>query len=317
MNQGVSHRRISYRLLATTLWSTLLVLAVEASIGWASHSLTLLTESLHTLIDAFSTLLSLIAVASPQRPLARDVWGHGRAEVAATLMLAAFLGFTGTSLLIVALRQIFEALTGVANPFPAFIEPRLIQFTVAMIILMIALGIYVSYQARNLSSLSLRLNAKHFLSDAWLSLVTVAVLMAVWKGQRWLDPVFAIPLLALAVRSFWRVLNSQLPMLLLPTAIAPEAIAHIVQQVEGITRCTRIRSRGMVGRQVWIELHLAIHPEFINSAEVIGERAEAALRQQYGPLKTHIWVEQARPELDLSHHPYDSPEGSQKPDWLE
>ena len=260
MENGMRHRHISYRLLATTLWSTLLVLAVEASIGWASHSLTLLTESLHTLIDVFSTLLSLIAVASPQRTLGREVWGHGRVEVAATLMMTAFLGFTGISLLIVALRQIAEALAGVADPFPASIEAKLIQFVAAMIILIIALGVYVNHQSRNIHSLALDLNAKHFLRDAWLSLVTLAVLLAVWKGQRWLDPVFTIPLLGMAIRSFWRVLNDQLPMLLLPTAIAPEAIAHTIQKVEGVTRCSRIPSLGMVVRQVWTVLHFATHP---------------------------------------------------------
>ncbi|PSN17070.1 cation transporter [filamentous cyanobacterium CCP5] len=317
MNEGDRYRRITYRLLVTTLWSTLLVLAVEASIGWASHSLTLLTEALHTLIDAFSTVLSLIAVASPQRTLGREIWGHGRAEVAATLMLAAFLGFTGVSILLVALRQLVGGLSGQPNAFTAEIEPQLIQFTAAMVIVIVALGIYVSYQSRALSSLSLRLNAKHFLSDAWLSLITLAVLMAIWRGQQWIDPLFAIPLLGLAVRSFWRVLNYQLPMLLLPTAIAPEAIAHQVQQVEGVTRCTRIRSRGMVGRQVWVELHLAIHPEYLASAELIGERTEAALRQQYGPIRTQIWIEAARPELDSSHYPYDLPENSQKPNWLD
>ena len=297
MNEGVRHRRISYRLLLTILWSTLLVLVVEATAGWASGSLTLLAESLHTLVDAYSTLLSLIAVASPQRPLGREIWGHGRVEVAATLMLSAFLGFTGVSLFTVALGQVYRALTGRGEAFPVNLEPQIIQFTAAMVILMTALGIYASYQARTLNSLALRLNTQHFLADAWLSLAMLGVLLAVWRNQQWLDPLFALLLLGFVIRSFWRVLNVQLPMLLKPTAIAPEAIAHIVGQIEGVTRCTRIRSRGMVGRQVWIELHLAIHPEFIDSAEVIGEQIEAALRQQYGPLKTQIWVEPSNPSF--------------------
>ncbi|MBD0267661.1 cation diffusion facilitator family transporter [Pseudanabaena sp. FACHB-2040] len=318
MSQSAHPRQITYRLLLTTLWAVLLTLTVEASAGWASQSLTLLAESLHTLVDGFSTLLSLIAIASPQRPLGREVWGHGRLEVGITLMLTGFLGFTGVSLLWVALRQIYGVMTGSRTALPVSLEPQIVQFTAIMVILTVALGIYSGYQARTLDSLSLRLNTQHFLQDAWLSLVMVAVLIAIRQDQQWLDPVFAIALLTLLPRSLWRVLNAQLPMLLQPTAIAPEAISHTATQVEGVTRCIRIRSRGMVGRQVWIELHLALHPEFMDSAEHIGEQIEAALRQRYGPLRAQIWVEETQSysnQFAANSNPLDSPGYPPHADW--
>jgi cation diffusion facilitator family transporter len=310
MNEGAYPRRMSSRLLLTTLWATLLLLAVEAIGGWANQSLTLLSESLHTLVDGFSTVLSLAAVTSPQRQMGREVWGHGRAEVAGTLMLCALLGFTGVSVLLVALQQVFNALTGVADPFPVAIDSRVLQFTATMVILNVALGIYSSYQARALDSLILKLNTEHYLKDAWLSVVMLVVLLAVWQNQRWLDAVFAIALLLTLARSLWRVLNAQLPLLLRPTAIAPEAIAPIASSVEGVTRCMRIRSRGMVGRQVWVELYIAIHPEFWDARQLIGERIDALLRQTYGPLRTDIYYESARTQQNLfadPQNPYDPP----------
>jgi cation diffusion facilitator family transporter len=310
MNEGSYQRRISYRLLLTTLWATLLLLAVEGIGGWAGQSLTLLADALHTLIDGFSTILSLVAVTSPQRQMGREVWGHGRSEVAGTLALCAFLGFTGVSLLLVALRQVVSLMTGVEDSLPVMVDAQVLKFTAAMVILNIALGIYASYQARVLNNLPLKLNTQHFLSDAWLSIAMVVVLLAIWRNLHWLDPLFAIVLLLLLARSLWRVLNAQLPMLLRPTAIAPEAIAQVANQVNGVTHCTRIRSRGMVGRQVWIELHLAVHPEFYEVAELIGEEIEARLREQYGPLRTQIWVEKARTFQDLftdPGNPYDPP----------
>ncbi|TVP61893.1 MAG: cation diffusion facilitator family transporter [Leptolyngbya sp. LCM1.Bin17] len=317
MNEGDYQRRISYRLLLTTLWATLLLLAVEAIGGWACHSLTLMAESLHTLVDGFSTVLSLVAVTSPQRQMGREVWGHGRAEVAGTLVLCAFLGFTGVSLGLIALGQVGQALTGTPDAFRVVMDPQVLRFTAAMVIINIALGIYSGYQARSLRSLTLKLNTQHFLTDAWLTILMVVVLLAIWQNQRWLDPTFALVLLPLVARSLWRVLNEQLPMLIKPTAIAPEAIAHVVNQVEGVTRCTRIRSRGMVGRQVWIEIYLTLHPEFVEAAEAIGEQIDALLRQQYGPLRTQIWYESARTHQDTFSDPditsYPPPSGG--PDW--
>ena len=319
MNEGEYQRRISYRLLLTTLWASLLLLAVEAIGGWANQSLTLLAESLHTLVDGFSTVLSLVAVTSPQRQMGREVWGHGRAEVAGTLMLCAFLGFTGVSLMLIALRQVFGGLTGVETPFPVTIDPQVLRFTAAMVILNVALGIYASYQARGLSSQALKLNTRHFLADAWLSILMLGALLAIWQNQRWLDPTVALVLLPLVARSLWRVLNEQLPMLLRPTAIAPEAISHLATQVEGVTRCTRILSRGMVGRQVWVELHLVLHPEFVESAEAIGEQIDALLRQRYGPLRTQVWVEPTRTSQDAYLEPgapsYLPPSPNNGVDW--
>lgn len=301
MIEGDYQRRMSYRLLLATLWATLLLLAVEVIGGWATQSLTLLAESLHTLVNAFSTVLSLVAVTSPQRQMGREVWGHGRAEVAATLVLCAFLGFTGISLLLIALRQLGTALTGGTDPFTVILDSRVLRLTALMVIVNVALTVYISYQSRRLNSLALTLNTQHLLADAWLSLVMVVALMAIWQNQLWLDPLFTLGLLPLVARSLWRVLNEQLPMLLRPTAIAPEAIAHLVNQVEGITHCKRIRSRGMVGRQVWIELYLVLHPEYMELADDIAHQVEALLRRQYGPLRTQVWVEPTRRQDPYSH----------------
>lgn len=318
MTAGDPHRRISYRLLLTALWSLLVVLAVEVMAGWTSGSLTLLAEALHTLVDSFSALLGLIATASPHRPMGREIWGHGRAEVAATLLLSAFLGYTSLSLVTIALRQLVEATRGIPLAFTVSLEPRLLQFTAVVVILMVAIGVYVGYQARTLTSVALQLHTRHFLTDAWLSLVMLAVLLGIWQGQQWLDPAFALILILLLVRSLWRVLNGQLPMLLRPTAIAPEAIAQTAGQIEGVTRCIRIRSRGMVGRHVWVDLHLAIHPEFMSVAQLIRERIEAALRDRYGPLKAQILLEESRPQLDpgaSAPAPYDPSGPPEQQDW--
>lgn len=288
-------RRHCYRLLLTWLWVTLLVLGIEAIAGWATRSLLLFAEALHTFIDAFSTVLSLIAVASAQRPLGREVWGHGRAEVAGTLAVVSLLGFTGLSLIFTALGQATNAITGIEDPLPVMIERPVVYLMVVLIALSLAIAAYAHYRVQDFGSLALMLHTQHVFSDAWLSGVTLAGLIAIWQQQAWVDPTLAVLLTLFSIRSLWQVLHDQLPTLLRPMAIAPEAIAQLVTQVEGVTRCVRIRSRGLVGRQVWIELHLVIHPEFRGVAHIVGERVEAALRLQYGPLRTQIWVEDASP----------------------
>jgi cation diffusion facilitator family transporter len=223
------------------------------------------------------------------------VIGHGRTEVVSSFLVVAFLGFTGLNLLWAALQQGFKGAQQTAFIFPATMDAPLLGVLGTLIALLPALALYVHTRSRRLGSVVLNLNARHVLADAWLSGLTLLSLGAIWQGYAWVDPLMAVILLPFAARSLWRLLNSHVPLLLRPMAIAPEAIAHLVTQVEGVTRCMRIRSRGLVGRQVWVELHLAIHPDFLGIAHIVGERAEAALRQQYGPMRTQIWVEAAQP----------------------
>lgn len=296
MTAADHQRRICYRLLLTWLWLILMVLGVEAIAGWMTQSLLILAEALHTFIDAFSIVLSLMAVSDSHRTLGREVWGHGRTEVAGTLGVVSFLGFTGLSLIFAALQQATNAFSGQLTPFPVSIDRPMVYLMAAMVALSLLVALYAYTRSRTLDSLTLTFSTYHVLGDAWLSATAMAGIIAIWQQQYWVDACLAVLLTAFSVRSLWQVLHEQLPTLLRPMAIAPEAIAHVVNQVEGVTRCMRIRSRGLVGRQVWIELHLALHPEFLGVAHIVGERVEAALRLQYGPLRTQIWVEEAMPD---------------------
>jgi cation diffusion facilitator family transporter len=297
MNGSGHQRRISYRLLLMVLWATLLVFAIELTAGWVSHSLCLLAESLHTLIDVFSALLGLVAVASPQRTLGKEIWGYGRGEATGALILSGVLGFASISLMTIAFSQLdeafFESARGV---FQVEVTGPLVVLIWVMVALMAAVAGAAAYQSRSINSLALKLTAQHILADAWLTGLVLIGLMAIAQGYQWIDPILSMLLVVMSVRSLWQVLHSQLPMLLKPTAIAPEAIAQIACQVEGVTRCTRILSRGMVGRQVWIELHLALHPEFMVIAHTIGERVERSLRDHYGPVRAQIWMDQVHPK---------------------
>lgn len=306
MNSSGHQRRTSYRLLLIILWATLLLFVVELTAGWFSHSLCLLAEALHTLIDVFSTLVGLVAVASPQRTLGKEIWGHGRAEAASALALSAVLGFSGISLAIVAVGQFEMLLQTTRGAFAVTITPTLIVLIWTMTALMLGLVTLAAHQTSRrtsaLNSLALKLNTRHILRDAWLSGLVLVGLIAISRGHRWIDPALALVLVVGLARSLWQALQAQLPMLLKPTAIAPEAISQIACQVEGVTRCTRILSRGLVGRQVWIELHLSLHPEFMVIANTIGEKVERSLRERYGPVRAQIW-------LDRSYWPTSDPIG--------
>ncbi|MGB3299941.1 MAG: cation transporter, partial [Phormidesmis sp.] len=174
MNGSGHQRRVSYRLLITVLWATLLAFAIELSAGWISHSLCLLAESLHTLIDVFSALLGLVAVASPQRTLGKEIWGYGRGEAAGALMLSAALGFAGISIVIIAFSQLDEAFFETTRgAFQVAVTGPLLVLVGVMVSLVMAATGTALYQSKHINSLALRLTAQHIVKDVWLTGLTL------------------------------------------------------------------------------------------------------------------------------------------------
>jgi divalent metal cation (Fe/Co/Zn/Cd) transporter len=139
--------------------------------------------------------------------------------------------------------------------------------------------------------LPLLANGNQVLQEALVSLGLLFGLMAVQLGYGWLDPLVALGLSLGAGLSVWRMLLRQMPLMVRQVAIDPMAIAQVVRQVDGVTNCYQVESRGIVGRQVVISLRVMIHPEFLGTEGKMMQYVEALLRQTYGPVKVNVQVD--------------------------
>jgi divalent metal cation (Fe/Co/Zn/Cd) transporter len=99
------------------------------------------------------------------------------------------------------------------------------------------------------------------------------------------------------------VLNWQLPLLIQQIAIAPEVLNRLACEVEGVNHCYRIRSKGIVGRQMVIEMNLVVQPEFISMAQAIARQVEDLIRERYGPVYAIIHIDQYMPKPRRSPRP--------------
>jgi divalent metal cation (Fe/Co/Zn/Cd) transporter len=62
-------------------------------------------------------------------------------------------------------------------------------------------------------------------------------------------------------------------------------------QVPGVVNCHSIASRGLLGRQVFIDMHLVVQPTDIRAAHQVTEAVEDRLEQVYGPTRVTIHIE--------------------------
>ncbi|APB34712.1 Cation efflux protein [Gloeomargarita lithophora Alchichica-D10] len=287
------------RVLVTVLGYNLFVLGIKLAVGLGTGSLAVLADALHSLTDSLSNVLGLVvnAWAKPE-PDRQHPYGHQKFEAIGALAIAALLGITCFEVL----RQAGERLLGDTPP------PEIGGLELALLVVVLAVnllvGWYEQHQGTLLDSPILQADAADTLSDGWINLAVLVGLLGVMAGWTWLDAGLAIPVGLLVLHSGWRILTTNLPWLVDEMAIAPEAIAQVVGQVAGVVECHQITSRGVVGRQVFIELHLVVAPPDLVTAHNLSDQVEALLQQHYGPAGITIHVEPTGYEIqDICHQP--------------
>ena len=281
------------QVLIITLLLNLFVMALKAVVGLSTGSLSLQADALHSVTDSANNVLGLIAsrFSSPQ-PDRDHPYGHQKFEAVGALGIAAFLGIACFEILKGAVERIFQGATPVKISAP--------ELWILLIVL--GINIFVAFYERSVGkrvgSPILIADAYHTMSDIWVTVTVLAGLIGIWQGQllnlpqlQWLDVILAFPVAFLVFRSGWKVLKANLPWLVDEMAIAPEAIHRLVIQVPGVTNCHDIASRGLLGRQVFIEMHLIVDALDVETAHKITEEVEARLEERFSPVRVLIHVE--------------------------
>lgn len=291
----------TYRIAFVALWLTLMVLAIKVWVGWATRSLSLASEAIHTLITSFSLLLTLLALFAPYSNK-REPLGHTRLESGLTLLLVTFLGFAYCLLIGIAAQQIgFLGGDNGASSALVQVNTPILQLLSGVTIASFCFGLIGRYQAQLLENSMLQFSFNQSLQDTGLMALVVFGLLGIKSGLNWLDPFLTLLILLVASFNVWRIINWQLPFMMRQVAIAPEAIAKTIRRVEGILHCYGIQSRGIVGRQVYVEMHLILHPECRSVAPAIVQRIEWLICQHYGPAKVVVYVDE-EPSPGIANH---------------
>lgn len=287
------HRLQVRRVLIFTLILNLVVLGVKLSLGLATNSLSLLADALHSVTDSCSNILGLVALkfARPQ-PDREHPYGHQKFEALGALGIAAFLAIAS-----------FEITQGAFDRLVAgTAKVNLSGLELWLMLGVLGINIFVTYYERHigtkLGSSILIADAHHTMADIWVTFIVMLGLVGVWLGAvsgwqwlGWLDVVLALPVAFLVFKSGWEVLQLNLPSLVDQMAIAPETIRAMVMTVEGVLNCHAIATRGILGKQIFIEMHLVVVPTDLESAHRITETVEDLLEQQFAPARVIIHLE--------------------------
>jgi cation diffusion facilitator family transporter len=281
------------KVLLITLALNLVVMALKAIVGVQIGSLSLQADALHSVTDSANNVVGLVANRLSDPTPDRDhPYGHQKFEGVAALGIAAFLLLACFEILQSAVTRLLQGGKSVEVAGPEL----------WVILLVLGINIFVAYYERwmgqKLNSPILIADAYHTMSDIWVTITVLVGLVGIWWGNieklpqlQWLDTILAFPVALMVLRSGWMVLKENVPWLVDEMAIPPETISQIVMQVPGVINCHDIASRGVVGRQVFIEMHLTVDVQDVESAHKITETIEAHLDEKFRPVRVLIHVE--------------------------
>ena len=281
------------KVLIVTLLLNLSVMGLKAVVGVITGSLSLQADALHSVTDSANNILGLVAsrFSSPY-PDRDHPYGHQKFEAVGALAIAAFLGIACFEILRGAVERIIQGITPIEITAPEL----------WLLLIVLGINIFVAFYERNVGqrvgSPILIADAKHTMSDVWVTITVLAGLVGVWQARLmnlpqlyWLDVVLSFPVALLVFRSGWQVLRENLPWLVDQMAIAPEAIHSIAMEVPGVINCHDIASRGLLGRQVFIEMHMVVDTDNVREAHQITEAVEARLAERFDPVRVVIHIE--------------------------
>ena len=274
------------KVLIITLLLNVFVMGLKALVGYWTGSLSLMADALHSVTDSANNVLGLVAIKfSSPLPDREHPYGHNKFEAVGALGIAAFLGIA-----------CFEIVQGAVERIIKGGEPvRVSPPELWLLLIVLGVNIFVAFYERNVGrrvgSSILVADATHTMIDVWVTISVIGGLIGVWLGYQLLDVLLAFPVALLVFWSGWSVLTENLPWLVDQMAIAPETIHTITVSVPGVLNCHDIASRGVIGRQVFIEMHLIVDARDVETAHNITEEVERQLEQRFSPVRILIHVE--------------------------
>jgi cobalt-zinc-cadmium efflux system protein len=243
------------------LWAlslTVLVLVAEVVGGLWTHSLALLSDAAHVLMDVVALGLSYLALRLAARdPSDQHSYGLHRAEVLAAVI-------NGGTLLVIAVGIFLEAARRLQEPEPVkSLEMLVIAAAglVANLIVMLVLRGHAHDQGHDQDDLNVRSAWLHVLGDTLSSVAVIAAGLVMWRtGWTLLDPLTSIAIGAVLSFGAGRLLKSGIHILMegVPEGVDLPQVARTMSAVPGVQEVHDLHIWSLCPGAVALSAHVTI-----------------------------------------------------------
>jgi cation diffusion facilitator family transporter len=271
--------------IKVVLWQilvlNLIVSAAKSAWGLISGSTAMFADGIHSLTDGSSNVVALIAMAVAGKPLDEDhPYGHQKYESFASAII-------GVMLLLAAWRVGSTSVASLAAYAKSGTLPA-VEVTAMSFIIMIttlAINVFVVWfetrRGKELGSDVLQSDAKHTLSDIWVTLGVIISLILVKMGVVIADPIVGLFVAFAVVWAAIEVFKGVNTTFSDQARLDPYDVREKLMTFEGVKGCHNIRTRG-TGAFVHMDMSILVDPLItVEAGHAIAHGVEVWLCEQY------------------------------------
>lgn len=288
MEQRFLDLKIAEKGARVSIAAYIILSLVKLSVGYFAGSKALIADGLNNTTDILASVAVLIGLKISRRPADEEhAYGHLRAETIASL-IASFI------MIVIGLEVLYKAVLDTI-----FYKAKAPDLLSAVTALFCALAIYMVYRynkkiALKINSAGLMAAAKDNLSDAWVSIGTAVGIIASQFGMPWIDPLAAIIVGVLIIKTGWDIFIES------TNNLADgydkeeiEAITIRLIEVVGVIRISAVRAR-LHGNMTLMDIIIHVDPEItVREGHDISEAVEKVLHDEYQITEVLTHVEPA------------------------
>lgn len=248
-----------------------------------SGSLALLADAGHMLSDTAALALAWLAFRLAAKPADKQrSYGYGRFQI-----LAAFVN--GLSLFVIALFIVIEAWQRLSAPGDILAGPMLLVAIVGLLVNVVG---FVILQRGSHDNVNLRGALLHVAGDLLGSVAAiVAAVVIMLTGWQAIDPILAVLVAVLILRSAWDLVKRSGHILLegTPEGIEPEQVQNSLQQLAGVQGIHHLHIWALTGEQRLASLH--VHITATADADAVLQAVQQQLQQQFAVSHSTVQIE--------------------------
>ncbi len=257
MITGIDKRAMQARstrnVFVMVLVLNLLVTVGKLVWGFSTHTLTMMADGFHSLLDASANVVAIVGLSISFKPAdSGHPYGHKKFEALTAIAISFFMFLASFEIL-------GEALHRVVSKTVLVPQVGLVSYVIMLLTLAINILVarYEGKKARELDSRLLEADVKHTLSDVLSTLTVLATLVAVQLKMPWFDLIAALGIVVIILKAGVGIILDNFGTLVDAAILDPGFVEKLVHQVPGVTSCHKIRSRGMHDH-IFLDLHIQV-----------------------------------------------------------
>ncbi len=239
----------------TTMIGNIFLSIFKFICGWIGKSNAMISDSIHSLSDVFSTIVVMIGLKLANKKEDTDhPYGHERMECIAAFLLSVFLFITGIGIGWMGIRIIIE------NDYHSIQAPTMIAL-IASIISILTKEImywYTRSVAKKIKSDALMADAWHHRSDSLSSIGSLIGISGAMLGWKLLDPIASIMICVCIIKASLDIFMDAVDKMVDKSCSTEfiEEIKQLVLKIDGVEDIDSIKTR-LFGNKCYIDIEVS------------------------------------------------------------